>query len=1177
MWNWFKLEKKRDVKLEIDISKHIDYIKAGITKMIPKNMHIEKFDTNLDINKIEKVKCIEKETYHPIITFHATSNIDTLNSIMQCGYVVPNDINPITGIMQEYRTGNLYGEGVYSSTDIKSICGYCEYDKNFMLYFIVNIVFLGEIEQISLNTKYKYDLHAKYDTTISYDKKLVVSRNANNIIPIASILVRCAISGGSHYITINNKMIKLHDIKTNTNEIINFTKVMNDGQHDYYVIRSKDKDELLTPKKINHILVIPMHILKNKLNLEMIDNFVNSLDNVIIIIYNNSTGFLMSKKNNLHNINFRTLKNVTYMELKQYVKTLHIKSQKFSDLKNILEDILELPKYDELNIMYFFFDLHYKGNEIKEICQKQQLYLKRPKTMIRSIYLDKIDHTKDIIKDTYYLKYLDNVSEHIYCNTDRFIFECNTSQGTNNLASLFKIFINDIEHLNIESNNTYKVPYPSGKYGEGFLTHLTELPVWHVESDNYVLYKGIPPKYIWFNNSIVKIIIDDIDNDNNTIFSIFIKSVIKLLSKFKNTIILDPYLYSHYKLTLSEFTNSLITLLDQHIIKGNYIDKIKYLYNYVNSIMNELTLYSSIKNFDSELFFRLKKLKFSNRITKRVIKNMDNNDDNDIELEKMFTKCCDIKGYVCQIINTESSCVDPWLIMIKKVSLHKMSISDVYNYKEFGIYPSLQDNIDFKWNGIIINNNMQKICKAFTAYQYTNNYKLIIPNQYIAINTSATISILERILLYVKLNKKKSILSDKNYILQQLMIAEDIFKSIKYNAERYKNLYDKLLNKPYETLSNKNDVPSITIVLGLIKYFSNKIEKELCKAIFMESLYRTVETCIKMQKIDRYNTIKKLLFNPNYIKIFFQNRFISTSPFATISFLEYCRLTLTHDMQTIANSYINHNISVINFFERYFQNIMNKNNDKNKLQLALVLVSIDKQYIDDNFDSDYEIEKYKKDLIRIESEMENLKKKHEEKKQMILNKNNNKILSFIESNQVYLIAHKDLPRIFTKEEIIELNNKRKKDDQLELQYNGLLKHHCCYEKCPAYLKNFATHNDIKNKTRKGLFSHFKLNFILNNYYNGIHVWAKRLYDSKTHKKTFEETMRRFIIKNIGRKILYDKVITNKNINSENRISKRSILYNNNEDDFDESLIDKDTHNDINFVISKLYESYYGIL
>lgn len=1195
MFNWFSLDKiqpdnqhhvMRYIETintigSIDFEKHI---RTTIDKMKIKGLALESCNLEIDNKKIEHIIniCKENQTYHPIITFHGTSDIDALRSILQYGYVMPGEVNQITGKIHKYRVGKMYGDGIYTSSNLMTAANYCEFDQALKKYLVINITLLGNIEQIPLNVSYKYDplgTHANVTTTISYGMEFVISRKTTNVVPIGSILLRTSATGGSYYYNLGGNLhFKIHDLtKIKTHGTINFCRVMND----YYVIDHFSQTQKLlsstistpTSIKTNHFIIVPLHFLSNHLYAKIIDNFIISKQNVIIIIYDSKKSMIMQKKSHKKIVGLK-FESIPFEPLAQFVRKTNIKN-KSGNLVLILHDLLTLLDQfnnKELNIMHFIFDAKCTNtNNIKEICQQYEMYLEHPTIMVRAIYVSynqcKVDHTCDAIRNTYYLKCLDNISDRVYTHTDRFLFEC---KNGNELVQLFRLFSEEvIPNINAYSYS-YRIPNPLGTYGEGFVTQLTELPAWNIWNvQGSQLFKGKPPKYLWFNEKMMSVSVTDIDNINNIdnkdadedknkehnnfihdqIMSQFVETIIKLFAKFKNKLIVDPYLYRlhNHNVTLTQFTNNLMNLLDKYISSGHHIDKIKYLYNYVQNVINEINLYSSISiQFDGTMFERLKQLKFANRITKRIVHHLDKNhpdDQHDLQLNAridpiVLSNCHDITGYACQIVNTDASCIDPWLIIVKKVSPIKLSIADVYNYREFGYVPNtLQSSliIDFKWNGIIVidnydndnNNNEEKKhtlqTKAFMAYQYTNNHHVIIPNQKLALTTSALVSILEHILLYVKFNNRKNIAIDRQYIAQQLEIAGNIIKCIRYNGIKYNDLYELLLRVPTlcETLGNKQLVPSIAMVLGILGYKSSQSSQSdlfesdqyenLMRSIFMESLYRTVEVCMKIGKLDRRTVISKILSSPKYISTFFQNRLISTSPFTVVSFLAYCEMIYQKKTsEEMIDAFAEYKISVMNFFERYFPKLINEHKNKHKnehknehkntttLQTALVLMSIDRLQITQDFDANHVINHYTKNLADIEKEIMELRQKQETTKNAMLAKSHakhrTKINKFIETNQMYITSHTKLPRIFSQKEIDILNQKRKPDNQLERLNNGLLKHHCCFEECPDYLKSFATDKDIVNNTRYGIFAHFKINMLMNNYYRGIHRHAKILCD-----------------------------------------------------------------------------------
>jgi hypothetical protein len=101
------------------------------------------------------------------------------------------------------------------------------------------------------------------------------------------------------------------------------------------------------------------------------------------------------------------------------------------------------------------------------------------------------------------------------------------------------------------------------------------------------------------------------------------------------------------------------------------------------------------------------------------------------------------------------------------------------------------------------------------------------------------------------------------------------------------------------------------------------------------------------------------------------------------------------------------------------------------------------------------------------------------------------------------VTHHTCPRIFTAPEVQEMNRREierahKRGESgadiipFELTKSGLLKHHCCYPRCPQYLQCFASTTDRLNpKLRHGLMNHLKFNSPAHNLVPGIHLAAAR--------------------------------------------------------------------------------------
>ena len=75
---------------------------------------IESIDFHLDKKKFAAmIKMMSDEKFHPIITFHGTTSMNAVESILAHGYVIPE--KNIQKVTIKKAHGSAYGVGVYSS------------------------------------------------------------------------------------------------------------------------------------------------------------------------------------------------------------------------------------------------------------------------------------------------------------------------------------------------------------------------------------------------------------------------------------------------------------------------------------------------------------------------------------------------------------------------------------------------------------------------------------------------------------------------------------------------------------------------------------------------------------------------------------------------------------------------------------------------------------------------------------------------------------------------------------------------------------------------------------------------------------------------------------------------------------------------------------------------------
>ena len=81
----------------------------------------------------------------PLLTFHGTSNSTVVNSITKYGYLMPGEQHPVADYCNSMRTGNLYGDGVYSSPQFDVAHWYAALDMEDKVQLVVNVVLPGKV------------------------------------------------------------------------------------------------------------------------------------------------------------------------------------------------------------------------------------------------------------------------------------------------------------------------------------------------------------------------------------------------------------------------------------------------------------------------------------------------------------------------------------------------------------------------------------------------------------------------------------------------------------------------------------------------------------------------------------------------------------------------------------------------------------------------------------------------------------------------------------------------------------------------------------------------------------------------------------------------------------------------------------------------------------------------
>ena len=506
--SWFRLVKKseKDEQLtRLDFDKFKEVLHEQIlqkAKVIGKtylcfddNYIFENLNIILERHIYDQIP-LNKGKYFSVLTFHGTSSTTKVNSICKHGYIIPGTKHPTKGWNLHMQTGNLFGDGIYSTTDFKTSQWYSFGDLNLSVQLIINILVVGKVKKVNskyysdesgnatensipehYDNFYKDDL-GEYDTLMSLDEKIFVSGNNENIIPVAILTMKPAKPYNSPFQTklLKNNEIKYFDFSDNCLPMINFFG-------NYNIIDFSKHFEKTQKFKTKHILLIPEKFAYSKESVnfrESVNNFVNSLspnDKKIVYYYGES-----NVKKNIENIHdFASFTNtIKIFNLQPKENLLECLTKVFNDMN--------LCKDPYINIIYMFVnDPTDATNQNLEKIYQHKIF---DTLMIKLIFL------KNIHKRLCNLK-------NMYQNTFPFELYYHTTSLTD-FGNTADVLLDEYENMSSTTGHLFPVCVkdPYGIIGEGFMETLNEQPVFNINSQELmVLYKGYTSTIILGNKT----------------------------------------------------------------------------------------------------------------------------------------------------------------------------------------------------------------------------------------------------------------------------------------------------------------------------------------------------------------------------------------------------------------------------------------------------------------------------------------------------------------------------------------------------------------------------------------------------------------------------------------------------------------------------------------------------
>ena len=994
--------------------------------------------------------------FQPLMTFHGTSQ-NNLNSIIQNGYIMPDVWTGDPGHEYPHRpsNGSFLGEGIYSTTDPLISKWFSDIDSDGNFYLLVNLVQINNYQQIKgdwgiikaqdgyfpvkfkskwenihgyssnkvdgniphklINNLRKKELQHFYqqkdediyiiDTNMSFDQKVIVSASSDYILPILAI----QINARKEFFNFNERIDCL-------------TPGFNYPHLNMYHL-TKDwfflNDDLITHD--NHLIIHRVQPLDmNTLFCDRIKDFIGSLGKCRLYIYDNKGLQVDLLITHHHQVTPNLLKYTTKQALVR------------EEYKNEPEFIQTIKQcLSRIKI----------GGHLYLIEPEKELLFPKKYSKYRNFSLDKSYNFKKI-----HLRIISSC-------TDRNFNTGIPYETLKDYKSIYKLKITP-PSIKITSK------YPYGRFGTGWVERLQDIPSWDAKQP--YLFKGMPPEYMWVDGEIHRVVIkefEDLEDDKKIVQNWHPKKdpkivitehnpdkvesinglvLLRLINDFKTFAFSSVDKYRYYLPILQE--------LIEPILEKNLVNKnVTYL---MTSCLNEMSVLNKASWLESKWFRKLLNMRYRKNIVKRNLKYI-TDDDKTTELN-----LSNIKGNPINVITSDASQVDPWLLIVRPED----NFEDIITADKNPVLP-------------ITMNIYESNTKAYLSYLYTDS-----PYCYINGQKNALLAI-----TWCQLDDADNILTER----------------VRLAFENY---------KLPESITEKDDVTSICKLMAIMiahqgehipyNYFNILAE---CIMRGARVAYKVQKECTRDEFLDKFlimnNDQLDLKKSSSKLWKYFNNWWMTNlSPYDCVKVLGWIDDT---------------DYSMKNFLTKFLPDYQLPNIDKQLhgtyVTLALWVHGIRyhkaKDRIDfKNFDPNVLDVIVKQQLKR--------KKLTRLKLEKILHNQKNKKLRFIIEADKYKEYHQDI-KLFTHDEVVQ-HNLLHPTDPWVLMPSGTLKYRCCYIDCPQYLikQNSSTETkSVGNKhvsmSRNGLFKHLKYNRTIHKFYSGYHLICKQLYHNhKLDKLSF---------------------------------------------------------------------------
>eukprot|EP00035_Acanthoeca_spectabilis_P011589 m.204472 g.204472 ORF g.204472 m.204472 type:complete len:1613 (+) comp15391_c0_seq1:66-4904(+) len=501
-----------------------------------------------------------------------------------------------------------------------------------------------------------------------------------------------------------------------------------------------------------------------------------------------------------------------------------------------------------------------------------------------------------------------------------------------------------------------------------------------------------------------------------------------------------------------------------------------------------------------------------------------------------------LDGLALTAVRSSASEIEPWLFLPTYVGTESVTVSQLYNARggedgrsRSGPSGKARDALEGS-NGILLIGSPESLAaRLTTAWTVTGNPYLHVPSQDLAVLCCSLWSLVESAFKICRLKDP-----DPVRVEGLLRAAVGLSERVSARMETWGwagDLVARLAALESDAdftapFTESHGVLSVCMVLSALlradaaPVLSSKAYSRIVLALLGEAVSRSCRVCLRASGRSAGDFIQGALKrfprkgaamagvgdvdmeeSTRFTGRFFRNRKLTNcTAYAVVAGLEFIeRIHAGAAVATIIADFVRHTVSMKGWIQRHGGGVATGR----EFQLALFLqgmkfhTSLTRQTLGTQIDPRAEIE------ARIKEEVAQKERKRAASAAATARRGHRRELR--ETLAASFAEYHTVPSVFTADEVAELNRARPKWDQLERLESGLLKHHCCYPKCPHYLQDLATADDRAKGTRKGLHQHLQYDMsVLGNYIPGFHRRAGGIL-ARHADSTFEVVRKAFAV------------------------------------------------------------------